>query len=57
MSGKTVGSAIFLLVVGNAIALISDVLIKLLDPGAPIFQFAFLRCVLTLLMLLPLAKK
>jgi len=38
-------------------ALMSDVLIKLLDPGAPIFQFAFLRCVLTLLLLLPLAKK
>jgi drug/metabolite transporter (DMT)-like permease len=57
MSGKTVGSAIFLLVIGNAMALISDVLIKLLDPGAPIFQFAFLRCVLTLLLLLPLAKK
>jgi drug/metabolite transporter (DMT)-like permease len=57
MSGKTVGSAIFLLVIGNAMALMSDVLIKLLDPGAPIFQFAFLRCVLTLLLLLPLAKK
>jgi drug/metabolite transporter (DMT)-like permease len=57
MSGKTVGSAIFLLVIGNAMALISDVLIKLLEPGAPIFQFAFLRCVLTLLLLLPLAKK
>lgn len=55
MSGKTVNSAILLLVIGNAMALISDVFIKLLEPGAPIFQFAFLRCVITLLLLLPLA--
>lgn len=54
MSGKTVNSAIFLLVIGNALALISDVFIKLLEPGAPVFQFAFLRCALTLLLLLPL---
>lgn len=57
MSGKTVSSAILLLVIGNAMALISDVLVKLLEPDAPIFQFAFLRCVLTLLLLLPLVKK
>ncbi|MBW0147965.1 DMT family transporter [Marinobacter arenosus] len=55
MSGKTVNSAILLLVIGNAMALISDVFIKLLEPGAPVFQFAFLRCVITLLFLLPLA--
>lgn len=55
MSGKTVNSAILLLVIGNAMALISDVFIKLLEPGAPIFQFAFLRCVITLVLLLPLA--
>jgi drug/metabolite transporter (DMT)-like permease len=54
MSGKTINSAILLLVIGNAMALISDVFIKLLEPGAPVFQFAFLRCFLTLLMLLPL---
>lgn len=54
MSGKTVNSAILLLVLGNAMALISDVFIKLLEPGAPVFQFAFLRCFMTLLMLLPL---
>ena len=54
MSGKTVNSAILLLVIGNAMALISDVFIKLLEPGSPVFQFAFLRCLLTLLMLLPL---
>ena len=49
MSGKTVNSAILLLVIGNAMALISDVFIKLLEPGAPVFQFAFLRCLITLL--------
>ena len=48
MSGKTVNSAILLLVIGNAMALISDVFIKLLEPGAPVFQFAFLRCLITL---------
>ena len=57
MSGKTVNSAILLLVIGNAMAILSDVFIKLLDPGAPVFQFAFLRCVLTLVFLLPLARK
>jgi drug/metabolite transporter (DMT)-like permease len=57
MSGKTVNSAILLLVIGNAMALISDVFIKLMEPGAPIFQFAFLRCVITLILLLPLASQ
>ncbi|KEF33103.1 hypothetical protein D777_00111 [Marinobacter nitratireducens] len=55
MSGKTVNSAILLLVIGNALAIGSDVFIKLLDPGAPVFQFAFLRCLITLAFLLPLA--
>lgn len=54
MSGKTVNSAILLLVIGNALALVSDVFIKLLEPGAPIFQFAFVRSLLTLVLLLPL---
>lgn len=57
MSGKTVNSAILLLVLGNAMALISDVFIKLLEPGAPILQFAFLRCLITLMFLIPLARK
>ena len=48
MSGKTINSAILLLIIGNAMALLSDVFIKLLEPGAPVFQFAFLRSVLTL---------
>lgn len=53
MSGKTVNSAILLLVIGNALALLSDLFIKLLEPGAPVFQFAFLRGLLTLGLLLP----
>lgn len=53
MAGKTVNSAIALLVIGNALALISDVFIKFLEAGAPVFQYAFLRCVITLLLLLP----
>ncbi|MDI9243892.1 DMT family transporter [Marinobacter sp. CHS3-4] len=57
MSGKTVNSAILLLIIGNAMAILSDVFIKLLEPGAPVFQFAFLRCLLTLFMLIPLAGK
>ncbi|MBZ2169473.1 DMT family transporter [Marinobacter sp. F4216] len=46
-----------LLVIGNALALISDVFVKLLEPEAPVFQFAFLRSLITLLLLLPLAKQ
>jgi len=57
VSGKTVNSAILLLVIGNAMAIGSDVFIKILDPDAPIFQFAFLRCILTLAFLLPMAGK
>ena len=57
MSGKTVNSAILLLVIGNAMAIGSDVFIKILEPGAPIFQFAFLRCLITLAFLLPMARQ
>ncbi|WP_165857268.1 DMT family transporter [Marinobacter sp. JSM 1782161] len=53
MSGRTVNSAILLLVIGNAMALVSDVFIKLLEPGSPVFQFVFLRCLITLALLLP----
>lgn len=53
MSGKTINSAILLLVIGNALALISDVFIKFLQADAPVFQYAFLRCVITLALLLP----
>ncbi|WP_396588264.1 DMT family transporter [Bermanella sp. R86510] len=57
MSGKTINSAILLLIIGNAMALISDVFIKILQDDAPIFQFAFLRCLISVLLLLPLFPK
>lgn len=57
MSGKTVNSAILLLVIGNAMALVSDVFIKLMEPQAPVFQFAFLRSLITVVVLMPLLKK
>ncbi|MGC8119550.1 DMT family transporter [Marinobacter sp. VGCF2001] len=57
MSGKTVNSAILLLVIGNAMAILSDIFIKTLEPGASVFQFAFLRLIITLVFLLPLLGK
>ncbi|MFC4257915.1 DMT family transporter [Marinobacter lacisalsi] len=57
MSGKTVNSAILLLVIGNAMALVSDVFIKLMEPQAPVFQFAFLRSLITVALLMPLLKR
>lgn len=53
MSGRTVNSAIFLLVIGNAMALISDVFVKMAEPDAAVFLFAFMRSLITLLLLLP----
>jgi len=57
MSGKTVNSAILLLIIGNALAIVSDVFIKLMEPEAPVFQFAFLRNLITVLLLMPLLKR
>lgn len=56
MSGKTVNSALLLLIIGNALAIASDVFIKLMEPGAPVFQFAFLRILLTFILILPAVK-
>lgn len=57
MSGKTVNSAILLLIIGNAMAIGSDVFIKLMDASAPVFQFAFLRNLITVALLAPMLKK
>lgn len=57
MSGKTVNSAILLLIIGNALALISDVFIKFLEAGAPVFQYALLRCGITLVLLIPFLRQ
>lgn len=56
MSGKTPISAILLLVIGNALAIVSDAIIKLQGPDAPVFQFVFVRTLCTLVLLLPLAS-
>lgn len=56
MSGKTVGSAILLLVIGNALALVSDAIIKLQGSDVPVFQFVFIRTLCTVALLLPLSS-
>ncbi|PTY36590.1 hypothetical protein BGP77_04660 [Saccharospirillum sp. MSK14-1] len=57
MSGKTVPSAILLLVIGNALALVSDIIIKLQDADAPIFQFILVRTLCVLVILSPLMRQ
>ncbi len=57
MRGKTVNSAIVLLIVGNALAVISDVFVKVMGAGAPVFQFVFIRSVLTVVLLLPFYRQ
>ncbi|MFC3851666.1 DMT family transporter [Salinispirillum marinum] len=56
MRGHTVGSAIALLVIGNALAVVSDALIKWQGTDLPIFQFIFVRMLITLGLLLPLIQ-
>ncbi len=53
MSGRTVNSAILLLVIGNLLAIISDVIIKWVSGDVALFQFIALRLVVTLALLLP----
>lgn len=54
MTGRTVNSAILLLILGNALAIGSDVVVKLLHSDVPVLQFVFIRGICTLLLLLPL---
>ncbi|MCW8193429.1 DMT family transporter [Proteobacteria bacterium 005FR1] len=54
MTGRTVNSAIALLILGNALAIGSDVAVKLLDRDFPLFQFVFARSLCTILFLAPL---
>jgi drug/metabolite transporter (DMT)-like permease len=53
MSGRTLNSAILLLVLGNFVALLSDVIIKWQGAGIAVFQFVFLRVLITLVLLAP----
>ncbi|MDZ7789014.1 MAG: DMT family transporter [Xanthomonadales bacterium] len=53
MTGRTVNSAIFLLVVGNLLAIFSDALIKWASGDLALFQFVAVRLLFTLLLLAP----
>lgn len=57
MPGTTLNSAIVLLVVGNAMAIISDVFVKVIGNEAPVFQFIFVRSLITLVLLLPFLRQ
>lgn len=54
MSGRTVASAIFVLVLGSFFATLCDVFIKLAGPDVAVFQFTFLRAAFMCLMLFPI---
>lgn len=53
MSGRTVSGAMLLLVVGNLLAIISDIIIKWASGDIALFQFVAMRLVITLGLLLP----
>lgn len=53
MSGRTVSSAILVLILGNLMATLCDVLIKLADAQASVFQFTFIRVAFMCLILAP----
>ncbi|SBS32310.1 EamA-like transporter family protein [Marinomonas spartinae] len=57
MSGKTIGSAILILVIGNFFATFCDVFIKMAGSSVAVYQFTFMRLVMICLVLLPLAYK
>lgn len=51
MQGKTLNSAILLLVAGNFMAIIADVIVKIMGSDAPIFQHIFVRTLIILALL------
>lgn len=53
MSGRTVSSAILVLVLGNMMATLCDVLIKFAQAGDAVFQFTFYRVLFMCLLLAP----
>ncbi len=57
MSGKTVSSAILLLVLGNLMATLCDAFIKMAGKDVPVFQFTFMRAVCMTLCLLPFIRQ
>ncbi len=54
MSGRTVHGAILLLVIGNLLAMFSDIVVKLQGADVAVFQFVFLRLLVSVVLLLPL---
>ena len=54
MSGRTVSSAIFVLVLGSFFATLCDTFIKMAGSDVAIFQFTFLRAVFMCLILCPI---
>ncbi|CAM3830918.1 DMT family transporter [Rheinheimera salexigens] len=53
MSKNSVGLAIFLLIIGNIVAVFSDALIKTLSADGAVFQFVFFRQLTAIIILLP----
>lgn len=53
MPGRTLNGAIALLVLGNFLAMFSDVLIKWQGGDIPIFQFLFMRIICALVLIIP----
>ena len=53
MTGKTVTSAVLLLIMGNLVATFCDAFIKAAGQDIPVFQFIFIRAICTFLLLLP----
>ncbi|MDT8429171.1 MAG: DMT family transporter [Pseudomonadales bacterium] len=57
MPAGSISKAIILLVIGNALAVGSDVFVKVMGEDVPIFQFIFLRSLFSLVILLPLYRR
>ena len=57
MSGRTLVSAILLLVLGNLLAIASDVVVKGLGSQVPVFQFVFMRSLASLILMAPFLRK
>lgn len=57
MQGKTLNSAIFLLVAGNFMAIIADVFVKIMGSDAPIFQHMFVRTLIIIVLLSTLYRQ
>jgi drug/metabolite transporter (DMT)-like permease len=56
-SGRQLNTAILLLVAGNFMAIISDVVVKIMGSDAPIFQHIFVRTLVILALLLPMYQQ